>query len=159
MIRKGWAALVIALLATAAAPAAQNEPLAALRWLAGCWELRGGNRAVLEMWMPPEGGVMLGVSRTLVGGTMHDSERLRLAVRDSRVVYTALPAGQAETDFTATTVSDRGFRVENPTHDFPQRIIYTRRGADSLIARIEGNTPGGPRGIDYPMRRVRCEAS
>jgi hypothetical protein len=157
MTKSGIVALAAVLtLGESALP--QADPLARVRWLAGCWELRGGNRAVLEMWMPPEGGVMLGTSRTLVRGTLHDSERLRLAARDGKVVYTALPSGQAETDFTATAVTDSGFTVENPAHDFPQRIIYTRRGADSLIARIEGNTPQGPRGIEFPMQRTRCEA-
>jgi hypothetical protein len=56
-------------------------------------------------------------------------------------------------------VTDSGFTVENLEHDFPQRVIYQRRGADSLVARIEGTTPSGSRSVDYPMRRVRCEAS
>jgi hypothetical protein len=51
-------------------------------------------------------------------------------------------------------VSDSGFTVENPAHDFPQRISYRKRGADSLLARIEGGT----RDIDFPMRRVACGA-
>lgn len=102
---------------------------------------------------------MLGASRTVAGPVAQEWEQVRLSVREGRVVYTAAPSGQSQTDFVATTVSDSGFTVENPTHDFPQRIIYRRRGADSLIARIEGTTPRGPRGIDYPMRRTRCEAS
>jgi len=158
MIRKGWAALAVATLATAA-PAGQDQSLTRLRWLAGCWELNRGNLITTEMWMAPAGGLMLGASRTVAGPAAREWEQLRLSVRDGRVVYTAAPSGQSQTDFTATTVSDTGFMVENAAHDFPQRIIYRRRGADSLIARIEGNTPGGPRGIDFPMRRVRCEAT
>jgi hypothetical protein len=137
----------------------QSDALARLHWLAGCWELSRGTRTTLEMWMPPAGGVMLGASRTLSAGVLREWEQLRLSVRDGRVIYTATPSAQAQTEFTASAVSDSGFTVENPTHDFPQRIIYRRRGADSLIARIEGDTPGGPRGIDFPMRRARCEAS
>jgi hypothetical protein len=34
---------------------AQTSGLAAVRWLAVCWELRSGNRVILEMWMPPDG--------------------------------------------------------------------------------------------------------
>jgi len=137
----------------------QDDQLARLKWLAGCWELNRGNLLATEMWMAPSGGMMLGASRTVAGSTVREWEQVRLTARDGRVVYTASPSGQSQTDFTATVVSDSGFTVENPAHDFPQRIIYKRRGADSLIARIEGNTPGGPRGSDYPMRRVRCEAS
>lgn len=139
--------------------APSQDPLTPMRWLAGCWEMQRGNRVTLEMWMPPAGGMMLGSSRTVVGGTVREFERVQLSVRDGKVVYTALPSGQAEASFTATMVSDSGFTVENLAHDFPQRILYARRGADSLVARIEGNTANGPRGVDYPMRRVRCEAT
>ncbi|MGH8697274.1 MAG: DUF6265 family protein, partial [Burkholderiales bacterium] len=136
----------------------QDDGLDRVRWLAGCWELRRGARVTLEMWMPPAGGLMLGASRTVVGGAVREWEQVRLSVRDGRLVYTALPSGQQEAEFTAIAVSDSGFVVENAAHDFPQRIRYARRGADSLVARIEGDTPQGPRAVDFPMRRVRCDA-
>jgi len=108
--------------------------------------------------MLPAGGVTLGSSRTVAGGTVREWEQIRLSVREGQVIYTASPSGQTQTDFTGAAVSDSAFTVENPAHDFPQRIIYRRRGADSLVARIEGNSQAGPRSIDYPMQRVRCEA-
>ncbi|MDP2958801.1 MAG: hypothetical protein Q8N53_20420 [Longimicrobiales bacterium] len=45
---------------------------------------------------------------------------------------------------------------ENLQHDFPQRILYRPLGLDSLVARIEGPRRDGPRGFDFPMRRVSC---
>ena len=152
-------AFAAAAIAVAAGPLTQDDGLGRLRWLAGCWELQRGNRITLEMWMPPAGGMMLGSSRTVVGGALREWEQVRLSVRDGRVIYTASPSGQPMAEFVATAVTDSGFTVENPAHDFPQRIIYQRRGGDSLVARIEGNTPAGPRGTDFPMRRTRCEAS
>ena len=53
-------------------------------------------------------------------------------------------------------VSDSAVIFENPAHDFPQRIIYRRRGADSLLARVEGMRGGRLRGLDFPYRRVPC---
>jgi hypothetical protein len=121
-------------------------------WLAGCWELRSGNRETLEMWMAPAGGLMLGASRTLVNGAVREYEQLVLKVDSGKLVYTATPSGQQTASFTSTEITDSSFTVENPEHDFPQRIIYRRRGADSLVARIEGGT----RGFDYPMKRTSC---
>jgi Domain of unknown function (DUF6265) len=121
-------------------------------WLAGCWKQQTGNRENLEMWMPPAGGMMLGASRTLVGGAVREYEQLRITLDSGKLVYTASPSGQQTASFTSTAITDSSFTVENPQHDFPQRIIYRRKGADSLIARIEG----GPRGFDYPMKRVSC---
>ena len=127
-----------------------------VRWLAGCWELRRGNRTGFEMWMPPAAGMMMGASRTVANGQVVEWERLQLSEKDGHLVYTSLPSGQTETSFTSTAVTDSSFTVENLQHDFPQRIIYRKLGADSLIARIEGPGSSGTRGIDFPMRRASC---
>jgi Domain of unknown function (DUF6265) len=152
--------LLLAAVGVGATPARPHQDsLDQLRWLAGCWELKRGNRTGLEMWMMPAGGLMMGASRTVANGQVTEWERLQLTSKDRQVVYTSLPSGQSETSFTSTQVSDSGFTVENLQHDFPQRIIYRRRGADSLVARIEGPGQQGTRGIDFPMKRVSCEAS
>jgi hypothetical protein len=134
----------------------QARTLRAAGWLAGCWELRAGARVTHESWMPPAGGVMLGMSRTVVRDTTREWEHLMIADRDGELIYTAKPSRQAETRFTADVVSDTLLRFVNPAHDFPQRILYQRRGADSLVARIEGPRGDTMRGIDFPMRRIPC---
>ena len=134
----------------------QQTELDRLSWLSGCWEMRRGTRVTTEMWMPPAGGLMMGASRTVSGGQVRETEQLKLEMQGGRLAYIALPSGQAETRFDATEVSDSGFVVENPVHDFPRKISYRRRGADSLVARIEGPMQGQTRGIDFPMRRISC---
>ena len=138
--------------------ASGESPIEQARWLAGCWELQRGNRSGFEMWMPPAGGIMMGASRTVAGGKVVEWERLQLTEREGKLVYTSLPSGQTEAAFTSTTVTDSSFIVENLQHDFPQRIIYRRHGMDSLVARIEGPQGGTTNGIDFPMRRIGCEA-
>jgi hypothetical protein len=126
-------------------------------WLAGCWELRGPNRITTEMWMPPAGGMMLGASRTVIGGAVREFEQLRISVRGDTLVYTALPSGQRETDFKATTASAQSLIFENRAHDFPQVVMYRRVTADSIVARVEGPGPNNTtRGIDFPYRRASC---
>lgn len=151
--------VAVALTAGLTAAVPQAAPLEKLHWLAGCWELRQGNRATLEMWMPPEGGLMLGASRTVSGGAVREFEQLRLGWIGDSLVYFAAPSSQKPTAFKGGVPTDSGFTVANPAHDFPQRIIYRRRGADSLVARIEGPGQNGPRGIDFPMKRVGCTRS
>ena len=104
------------------------------RWLAGCWELRQRGSVAIEMWMPPDGGLMLGASRTVANGTVREYEQVELRLEKGRLVYTAHPSGQATATFASTTVTDSGFVVENPQHDFPQRISYRRRGARGRLA-------------------------
>lgn len=154
-------------LCLAAAPAAlgaqaaesRANPLDHAAWLAGCWEARTANRVIVEMWMPPLGGMMLGGSRTVVGGSTREFEHLRLRARGDTLVYTAAPSGQTETDFRSTLVSADSLVFENRAHDFPQRISYRRIGADSLTARVEAPGPDNTmRGFSIPMRRVECTA-
>jgi hypothetical protein len=135
-----------------------SAPLRQLSWIAGCWRQTSGNgnRVVDEQWMSLRGGTMLGMSRTVHGDSLLELEFLQILEQSSRVVYHAQPSGQRPADFVAQAVSDTLVVFENPQHDFPQRIIYRRRGADSLIARIEGTRNGKTRGIDFPYARVSC---
>jgi hypothetical protein len=130
-------------------------------WLHGCWRLASSNRVTEEQWMRPAGGTMLGVSRTVRRVAESDSttefEFLRLFVRDGKLVYAAHPSGQAPAEFTENEVGEGSIVFANPQHDFPQRIMYRARGADSVIARIEGTIGGNARGMDFRYRRVSCD--
>ena len=138
-------------------PAVAQQGLGRVSWLAGCWEQRGPDRLTTEMWMAPFGGTMMGSSRTVIGGATREFEHLRISARGDTIVYTAAPSGQKETDFKSMTVSPTAIVFENRAHDFPQVIRYTRVGADSLIARIEGPGPNNTtRGTSFPMKRVSC---
>lgn len=136
---------------------AQGAPtVAQVGWIAGCWEQSAGARLIEEQWMRPRAGLMPGVSRTVVGDSLREYEQVALFERGGHLVYAATPARQAPAEFVSIAVSDSAVTFENPTHDFPQRVIYCRRGADSLLARVEGMRGGQLRGSDYPYRRVPC---
>jgi hypothetical protein len=135
-------------------------PVDRLGWIAGCWRQSGpsgSNRVTDEQWMAPRGRTMLGMSRTVRDDSvLVELEQLQILERNGRAVYHAQPSGQTAADFEARDVSDTLVTFENSKHDFPQRIIYRRRGADSLIARIEGTRNERLRGIDFPYARVAC---
>jgi hypothetical protein len=152
----------------AAAVAILNHPASAqttgvvakLSWISGCWQRTTRNgQTIDEQWMTPRGESMLGMSRTVRGDSLIEYEQLRIGARAGRAVYFAAPSGQTPSEFTAASVSDTLVVFENPQHDFPQRIIYRKRGADSLIARIEGTTGGNTRGVDFPYAKARCPGS
>jgi hypothetical protein len=138
---------------------AAQSPLDQLAWLGGCWQNTAGDRVTVEMWLPPAGGLMIGGSRAVSAGQARAYEHLRLRADGDSLVYTAIPSGQAETEFRSTAVSATGLTVENRAHDFPQRIVYTQAGTDTMTARVEGpGRDGGTRGFDITFRRVACEA-
>ena len=99
---------------------------------------------------------MLGSGRTVRGDTLVEYEQTRIFERNGRLVFGANPSGQASAEFESIEVSDSTVTFENPTHDFPQRVMYRRRGGDSLIARVEGMRGGKLRGVDFPYARATC---
>lgn len=130
-----------------------------LGWMSGCWERRTPTTVVEEQWMAPRGGAMLGMSRTTAAGTTREFEFLRIERVNGVVTYLAQPGGAPVTPFAAIALSDSMVTFSNPSHDFPQRIIYRRPAlGDSLVARIEGTRGSAVRGIDFPMQRVACPA-
>ena len=147
------------LLLTTLASMFQTSPPAVtdVAWISGCWDLTRNGRHVAENWTPVEGGTMLGVSRTVANGKTTEWEFLIIRQSAKGLEYVAKPSGQPEATFTATRVSANEVVFENPTHDFPTRIIYKRAG-DALIASIEGTMNGQARRIDYPYRKANCES-
>jgi Domain of unknown function (DUF6265) len=127
-------------------------------WIAGCWDSTRNGRHVAEHWMPPEGGTMMGVSRTTSGDKTTEWEFLIIRQGAQGLDYVAKPSRQPEATFTAARASATEVVFENPAHDFPKRIIYKRDG-DSLTASIEGTMNGQNRRIDFPFKKASCGGS
>jgi hypothetical protein len=154
-------ALALAMAASVAAgPARADESqLASLAWLAGCWAAENGEAGSGEQWMPLAGGTLLGMGRTVRDGRTTEHEFLQIRLNaEGKPVYIALPSGQREATFIATSLSADAVTFENPQHDFPQRIMYRSLPGGRLAARIEGLRGGVLRGVDFPMKRVACDA-
>src|SRR4030095_10839500 len=74
-------------------------------WIAGCWEFDRNGRHVAEHWMPPDGGTMIGVSRTVSGGKTTAWEFLIIREGANGLEYVAKPSRQPEATFTAPRAS------------------------------------------------------
>ena len=137
--------------AAAAAPRAQAT-MAQVAWIAGVWTGTRGTSTIEERWTPAAGGSMLAVSRTLRDGLMSAFEFLCIVERDGGLVYTAMPNGRSPaTDFTLTTIDDVSATFENPAHDYPKMIRYTKRPDGSLEAVISAE--GGQKALTYVFTR------
>ena len=136
------------------------DPLANMAWLKGCWQAtEGAEPGSGEQWMGAAGGTMIGMSRTVRQGVTREYEFLQIrAGEDGKLAYIAMPSGRAPTAFPLLRDSATELVFENLGHDFPQRIIYQHDGAQAMRARIEGMSKGKLKGIDFPMKRVSCEA-
>jgi hypothetical protein len=159
--RSSYTALVV-ILVVLAAPLGNHthsatiaSDIAQLSWLSGDWQTAPGGRAQIEEhWTQPAGGSMLGMSRTVAGGKTAEFEFLRIEQRENEIYYVAQPKGRCpQTDFKLTRVNAQEAVFENPTHDFPKRIIYQKTVDDSLTASIDGGE--GTKQMTFAFRKMK----
>lgn len=146
-------------LIAAAALAAQPASAPDLSWLAGYWLSCDGGREVSETWTDARGGQAFGLNVTLSGGRA-GWEHMRIGPdAEGRLAFHAQPMGQPPASFPLAESGEERLVFEDPAHDFPQRVIYSRRG-QTLVGRIEGVVDGRDRAAEWtflpaPLNR-RC---
>jgi hypothetical protein len=156
MRKRGAFFLLVGMFLTTPAAARAQSRVDDLRWLAGCWERRTPTSVIEEHWSTPAAGTLLMFGRTRRGDQLVEYEFVRIYARGDTLVYDAHPSGQAPAEFRALPPVDSSVTFENQAHDFPQRVVYRRHGADSLVARVEGTRNGQLRGVDFRYGRVAC---
>jgi len=118
-----------------------------LGWLEGSWHCDDGTG---ERWFRAADEDVLVGQGFIVRALMDDApdedphaveqstEAMEIVHRADAYVYVASPVGQARTEFVITTLEANHFIAENPTHDFPTRIEYTREG-NTLTAHVSSD--------------------
>ena len=143
--------------ATPTIAGAQSAPrITAIGWLAGCLEMRSGNRVVEEHRMTERTGTMLGMGRTVGARGLGDYELTLIKQDGDRLLFEAHPKDQPPATFAARVASADSVVFELPEHDFPQRVGYRRVGTDSVRAWVEGTMNGTMRRIEFAYARVPC---
>lgn len=134
--------LLIAALITAAPSWASD--LNDLQWLSGHWQSSADGGWSEEHWLPPRGGVMLGVNRSGSAKGRVSFEFLRIALaEDGTPVYWASPGGQPAVPFRLDQHVGSSATFVNPEHDYPARIHYQRDGdrLQATISAMDGSSP------------------
>ena len=134
--------------------AAEPDDLEALDFLTGAW---GSEEGIVEYWMPPLRGLMVGINRDPQGDGMPFFENLRIEARPDGIYYVASPRGTGTTDFRLTEHSATRAVFENPEHDFPQKIIYVRTG-DRLEAEVGAVRDGEWGSFTLSWSAIACTA-
>ncbi len=117
-------------------------------WMTGSWKAPG----VEEHWTTADGGFMLGMGREIHDGKT-SFEFMRIEKQNDTLVYQAMPDARPATPFTLKSMTNDHVVFENLKHDFPQRVIYWRKGAQ-LCARIEGTIQGKDEGEEWCWDRA-----
>jgi Domain of unknown function (DUF6265) len=123
-----------------------------IAWLAGDWRGTSGPMTIEERWTDAAGGAMFAVARTLKGDRLAAFEFLRIVERAGGIVYIAQPSGRPPTEFTLTSITADSATFENPAHDFPKMIRYSRKPDGTLEAVV---SDGGKKAEVFTFTRVR----
>lgn len=135
------------------APPVAPARIAQVGWIAGDWISATATGSIEERWSTGNGGGMIATSRTLRGDVMTAFEFLCVSERDGTLVYTAMPNAGPATDFTLTKVDADSATFENPTHDFPKIIRYSKRADGGMDATISGGPTSKPTTFSFKRKQ------
>lgn len=135
-----------------------NDTLIDFQKLEGTWVSTDPTGKFVEQWKGINDTLMEGTSYMILKGDTVFSENLKLILQGESVHY--IPTVPGENDgkavrFTLTTKKLDSWIFENPSHDFPQQIIYNFKEKDSLIATVQGKDNGQFRKLEFRMKRSK----
>jgi hypothetical protein len=143
--------------------------IADLTWMAGNWEGEALGGLCEEFWLPPEGKVMACVYRLTTDGRLRVVELATITETDAGITFflrhydqSLVPWEKEPLRYDLVDLSGTRAVFASSVHipGKPDRIIYSRVGADSLLARVEGldDDTGEEDAFEIPMRRKATEA-
>lgn len=136
----------------------QANDIQKAEWLIGTWENKTQKGSLYETWTKAGNNEFSGKSYSVKDQDTIVFENIRLLQEKNRLYYVPTVKNQNEglpVRFVAKNISENQLVFENPQHDFPQIIAYTKITSDSLIAEISGTINGQKRKQTFPMRRVK----
>jgi len=134
----------------------QQSDIKKAEWLIGTWENKTPRGSMYESWAKISDDELSGKSYMLKEKDTVVFETIRLVQEQNSLFYIPNVKNQnggLPVRFATKTVSDMELVFENPQHDFPQIISYTKISKDSLVAEISGIINGKERKQTFPMIR------
>jgi hypothetical protein len=136
--------------------AAHNDKMKAAEWLIGNWENKMEQGTLSESWEKANDSTFNGKSYFIKNKDTLNNETIVLTQKGSELFYIPVVKGQNNNEpvmFKMTKADTRQLVFENPKHDFPQKITYTKITSDSIVAAISGVVNGKTEGETYPMKK------
>jgi hypothetical protein len=148
--------VLITLVASVPSWAGDLDPL---DWILGSWTRESRRGDVYESWTRVSERTFEGASWIVSrqDGARHPLESLLLADMSGTLFYVPkVSENEYPIPFRCTSIEPGRAVFENPTHDFPQKIVYERRGDDAMVVTIEGPGEGdeATRRIEFSFRKA-----
>lgn len=118
-----------------------------LEWLTGKWIRTNSSagQSGYETWNKVSDLKLSGKGITLKGKEVVFTEHLELIVKGNDIFYVVTVSGEKmPVYFKLTAIDANGFSCENPEHDFPKKITYSRSGNQ-----VKAVISGDGKSVDY----------
>ena len=126
-------------------------------WLIGEWQNTSSEGILTETWEKLNDSTYAGKSFFVIGKDTVSSETIRLEQHGETLLYIPIVKNQNNeqpVSFALTSSTTKQMIFENPKHDFPQLISYTRTNKTALVAEISGVVNGIKKSQSFPMQKV-----
>lgn len=136
----------------------QKNEIKKADWLIGTWENKTSKGSIYENWNRKNEYEFSGKSYILKEKDTIIFENIQIVQNNKELFYIPTVKNQnggLPVRFKATKISENELIFENPQHDFPQMISYTKTGEKTLVAKISGTSKGQLRSQTFPMTRVK----
>ena len=114
-----------------------------LYWVVGNWKFKKQDAMVFEKWTKSSETILNGMVYSLSDLDTIVLKRMRIEEVDKSIYYTMkFERSDKEISLQLLHNSSKGLMFENPTLDFPNKIIYANTKGDMLLERFEGIVEG-----------------
>ena len=125
-------------------------------WFIGRWENATPEMTFTEIWKKANDSTYTAESFVLVSKDTVFYESVDLLQKNDSLFYTVSVRNQNNekpVSFYLTNATESELVFENPKHDFPNKITYTKITNDSLVASISGLKDGKLSNETFPMKK------
>lgn len=127
-------------------------------WFIGSWENISKEATFKEIWKTENDSSFVGESFVIVEKDTVFYEKIDLFESNDSLFYKVSVKDQNKekpVSFYLTKSDDKELTFENPKHDFPTKIVYTKITNDSLVAVIYGKKDGKEMKETFPMKKTK----
>ncbi|KAB2872382.1 MAG: hypothetical protein F9K37_00415 [Bacteroidales bacterium] len=132
---------------------AQTDDFSQFQWLIGNWKGTQGDGVFYETWTKINENTLEGKGFHVVKTDTLFREQLQLHKVGKYWIYIASIENSYPVLFTLINSDDEKWIFVNYEHDFPQRIVYTKREDGKLHARVEGEMEGVQMKEEYLLEK------
>lgn len=128
------------------------------RLVGGSWHMKTAKGITAETWKKINNDELHNRAFKIIGKDTTLLEKVQLIKKGNDIYYISTVQNQNEgkpVSFKLTESTNNQFVFSNPTHDFPQRIIYHFVTQDSIHAWIDGQYNGKLVKQDFYYKRVK----